>query len=143
MTAMENIALWHERDISHSSTERIMLPDASEIIHYMLLRMQSLIGGLNVYPKNMLANLNKSGDVIFSGSVLLSLVNKGLSREKGYALVQAAAFDARDNGGTFQDACLRSEGIGEWLSKDEILKDCDVREQLGNVDFIFGRVFGK
>jgi adenylosuccinate lyase len=143
MTAMENIALWHERDISHSSTERIMLPDASEIIHYMLLRMQTLISGLNVYPKNMLANLNKSGDVIFSGSVLLSLVNKGLSREKGYALVQAAAFDARDNGGTFQDACLRNVEIGKCLSKAEILKDCDVRTQLGNINFIFGRVFGK
>jgi adenylosuccinate lyase len=96
MTAMENIALWHERDISHSSTERIMMPDASILLHYMLIRMQGMLANLNVYPENMQINLNKTKDVIFSGTLLLSLVDKGLTRENAYALMQKLAFEARE-----------------------------------------------
>jgi adenylosuccinate lyase len=81
VTAMENIALWHERDISHSSTERIMMPDATIGLHYMLVRMQGLLSGLNVYPQNMQINLDKTKDVIFSGTLLLSLVDKGLTEK--------------------------------------------------------------
>jgi adenylosuccinate lyase len=140
-TAMENIALWHERDISHSSTERIMLPDASEIIHYMLIRMQYLIEGLNVYPKNMQSNLDKTKDVIFSGTLLLSLVDKGLSREEAYIMVQSAAFDARENKISLEEACIKSADIKKYLSLAEIKRDCDIKLQYKNVDFLFKRAF--
>jgi len=143
VTAMENIALWHERDISHSSTERIMLPDASTVMHYMLVRMQTLISGLNVYPQNMQTNLDKTKDVIFSGTLLLSLVDKGMSREAAYAMVQSAAFDARDNRISLEEACLRSPEIKKHLSSAEIKRDCDVKQQFKNVDFIFKRAFNK
>lgn len=142
VTAMENIALWHERDISHSSTERIMLPDASIVMHYMLVRMQTLISGLNVYPKNMQANLDKTKDIIFSGTLLLSLVDKGMTREKAYALVQAAAFYARDNKISLEEACLRDEEIKKYLTAAEIKRDCDIRSQFKNIDYIFKRTFG-
>jgi adenylosuccinate lyase len=140
-TAMENIALWHERDISHSSTERIMLPDASIILHYMLIRMQTLLSGLNVYPENMQANMDKTKDVIFSGALLLSLVDKGMSREDAYAVVQAAAFDARDNKVSLEEACLKSRDIKKCLSAEEIKRDCDVKSQFKNIDYIFKRAF--
>jgi adenylosuccinate lyase len=142
-TAMENITLWHERDISHSSTERIMLPDASMILHYMLIRMQVLLTGLNVYPKNMQANLDKTKDVIFSGILLLSLVDKGISREVAYAMVQAAAFDARENKISLEQACLKSGDIKKYLTVEEIRRDCDVKSQFKNIDYIFKRAFEK
>jgi len=141
VTAMENIALWHERDISHSSTERIMLPDASMILHYMLIRMQILLSGLNVYPENMQTNLDKTKDVIFSGTLLLSLVNKGISREKAYSIVQSVAFEARDSKISIEEACLRNRDIKSYLTIEEIKRDCDVNSQFKNVDYIFKRVF--
>ncbi len=140
-TAMENIALWHERDISHSSTERIMLPDASIISHYMLIRMQTLLSGLNVYPENMQANMDKTKDVIFSGALLLSLVDKGMSREDAYAVVQAAAFDVRDNKISLEETCLKSRDIKKYLSAEEIKRACDVKSQFKNIDYIFKRTF--
>jgi adenylosuccinate lyase len=143
LTAMENIALWHERDISHSSTERIMLPDASIIIHYMLSRMQTLLLGLNVYPKNMQNNLDKTKDVIFSGAILLSLVNKGMSREKAYEIVQKTAFYARENKISLNQACLQNTDISKYLTCEEIKRDCDIKSQFKNIDFIFKRVLKK
>jgi adenylosuccinate lyase len=140
-TAMENIALWHERDISHSSTERIMLPDASIISHYMLIRMQTLLVGLNVYPENMQANMNKTKDVIFSGTLLLSLVDKGMSREDAYTMAQSAAFDARNNKISLEEACLKSRDIKKYLSAEEIERGCDVRSHFKNIDYIFKRIF--
>jgi len=141
-TAMENIALWHERDISHSSSERVMLPDASIVLHYMLVRMQALLSGLNVYPENMQANLDKTKDIIFSGTLLLSLVDKGMSREDAYAIVQAAAFDARSSGISLEEACLRSQNIKKYLSVEEMRKDSNIESQFKNIDYIFKRVFG-
>jgi adenylosuccinate lyase len=140
---MENIALWHERDISHSSTERIIFSDASIVLHYMLIRMQGLLSGFNVYPKNMQANIDKTKDIIFSGTVLLSLVDKGVSREEAYAMTQAAAFDARDSKISFEEACLRNRDIKKYMSPNEIKKDCDVKSQFKNVEYIFKRVFKK
>lgn len=140
-TAMENIALWHERDISHSSTERIMLPDASIISHYMLTRMQILLSGLNVYPENMHANMDKTKNVIFSGMLLLSLVDKGMLREDAYVMAQAAAFDARDNKISLEEACLKSRDIKKYLSAKEIKKNCDLKSQFKNIDYIFKRTF--
>jgi len=142
-TAMENIALWHERDISHSSTERVILPDASIISHYMLIRMQILLSGLNVYPENMQANIDKTRNNIFSGTLLLSLVGKGMSREDAYAVVQAAAFDARDNKISLEEACLKSQGIKKYLSLEEIKSDCDVKSHFKNIDYIFKRTFNE
>ncbi|MCL2484786.1 MAG: adenylosuccinate lyase [Endomicrobia bacterium] len=143
MTAMENIALWHERDISHSSTERIMFPDASAVIHYMLVRMQTLLSGLKVYPENMQANLDKTKDVIFSGTLLLALVDEGLSREAAYAMVQAAAFDARENKTSLEEACLRNKNITKYLTPLDIKKNFDVKSQYKNIDYIFKRTFKK
>ena len=97
VTALENVPLWHERDISHSSNERIMLPDVSICLHFMLREMKEIINNLKVYPDNMLKNLNIYGGVIFSQKVLLLLVEKGLSREKAYALVQKNAHEAWNN----------------------------------------------
>jgi adenylosuccinate lyase len=138
---MENIALWHERDISHSSTERIMMPDATIGLHYMLVRMQGLLSGLNVYPQNMQINLDKTKDVIFSGTLLLSLVDKGLTRENSYALMQKLAFEAREKKISLEEVALKSDEMKKYLSEKEIRRDCDIKTHFKNVDFIFKRVF--
>jgi adenylosuccinate lyase len=143
ITAMENITLWHERDISHSSTERIMLPDASIVTHYMLVRMQVLISGLNIYPKNMQINLDKTKDIIFSGTLLLSLLNKGMLRDDAYSMVQAVAFNSRDNKISFENSCLKSQDINKYLTINEIKKCCDIKSQFKNIDYIFNRIFNK
>lgn len=141
VTSMENIALWHERDISHSSTERIMLPDASLILDFMLARMNYLITGLQVYPENMMVNLQKSQDVIFSGTLLLSLVDKGLTREQSYAMMQEAAFNSRDKKISFESSVLEHKEISKYLSKNEIQKAFNINSHFSNVPFIFKRVF--
>jgi adenylosuccinate lyase len=138
LTAMENITLWHERDISHSSTERIMMPDASLALYYMLVRMQTMLSGLNVYPENMMANINKTKNIIFSGKILLALVGKGLSRESAYALVQKAMFKVRDDKMSLEEASKDTE-ISKYLTKDEIKKACDLKSQFTNIDYIFKR----
>ncbi|MDR1523025.1 MAG: adenylosuccinate lyase [Endomicrobium sp.] len=143
VTAMESVALWHERDISHSSTERIMLPDASITLHYMLVRMQNLLLGLNIYPENMQANLDKTKDIIFSGTLLLALVDKGLSREESYEIVQEVAFDAKDNRISLEEACLKSRKISKYLTDKEIKRDCNINAQFKNIDYIFKHVFQK
>jgi adenylosuccinate lyase len=118
-----------------------MLPDASLAIHYMLVRMQGLIAGINVYPQNMQANLDKTKDVIFSGAILLSLVNKGLTREAAYAIVQAAAFKARADKISLEQSCLQSADIKKYLSPSEIKSGCDLNRHYKNVEYIFKRVF--
>lgn len=143
MTAMENIALWHERDISHSSTERIMMPDASILLHYMLIRMQGMLANLNVYPENMQINLDKTKDVIFSGTLLLSLVDKGLTRENAYSLMQKLAFEAREKKISLESVSLVNDEMKKYLSPKEIKRDCDLKSHFKSVDFIFERVFKK
>jgi len=143
VTAMENIALWHERDISHSSTERIMLPDATMGLFYILKRMQTLLSGLNVYPENMRKNLNKTQDVICSGTLLLTLVDKGLTREQGYAIMQRLAFSAREKNISLEEVALKDEEIRKYMNEKEIKRDCDLSPHFKNVDFIFKRVFKK
>ena len=139
MTGMENIALWHERDISHSSVERIVMPDASIALDFMLARMNRVLSGLVVYPEYMQLNLEKSQDVIFSGTLLLALVDKGLSREEAYALVQKAAFEARDTKDSFEVCSGRSAGIARYLKPAEIRRCCDIRSHFANIDYIFKR----
>jgi adenylosuccinate lyase len=143
ITAMENIALWHERDISHSSNERIMLPDASIVLHYMIIRMQNLLLGLSVNTNNMQLNLNKTKDIIFSGTLLLILVKKGLSRDVAYKMVQAATFYSRDMKISFEESCLQSEKIKKYLTDNEIKYACNIESQFKNVSYIFNRVFKK
>ncbi|MDD5101601.1 MAG: lyase family protein, partial [Endomicrobiaceae bacterium] len=143
VTAMENIALWHERDISHSSTERIIMPDATIGLHYMLVRMQGLLSGLNVYPHNMQINLDKTKDVIFSGSLLLSLIDKGSTRENAYSIMQKLAFEAREKKISLEEVALKNDEMKKYLSEKEIRRDCDIKTHFKNVDFIFKRVFKK
>ena len=118
VTALENVPLWHERDISHSSNERIMLPDVSICLHFMLREMREIISNLKVYPENMLKNLNIYGGVIFSQKVLLLLVEKGLSREKAYSLVQKNAHKAWNNeNGNFKQNIATDQEIMRIINK--------------------------
>ena len=121
VTALENVPLWHERDISHSSNERIMLPDVSICLHFMLREMQEIISNLKVYPENMLKNLNIYGGVIFSQKVLLLLVEKGLSREKAYSLVQKNAHQAWNNeNGNFKQNIEEDQEIMELVTENDL-----------------------
>ncbi|MBN1823343.1 MAG: adenylosuccinate lyase [Endomicrobiales bacterium] len=141
MTSLENVALWHERDISHSSAERIIMPDASIALDFMVVRMNKLLSGLAVYPENMKANLDKTKDGIFSGALLLSLVGKGLQREKAYEYVQKTAFEARKKGVNMETAALSNKNISKHLSSGEIKKAFSIKSHLAKTDFIFKRVF--
>jgi adenylosuccinate lyase len=139
VTGFENIALWHERDISHSSTERVILPDASIALDFMLARMDRILSGLVVYPENMKANLARSQDVIFSGTLLLALVDKGMTREAAYALVQKAAFAARENRVSFESAVLADPEIKQHLSVSEIKESLDLRSHFRHIPLILKR----
>jgi len=124
LTALENVPLWHERDISHSSNERIMLPDVSICLHFMLREMKDIVCNLKVYPKNMLKNLNIYGGVIFSQKVLLLLVEKGLSREKAYSLVQKNAHQAwNTQNGNFKQNIERDNEIMDLIDQSD-LEEC-------------------
>ena len=140
-TGLENIALWHERDISHSSAERVILPDASIALDFILARMNQILSGLVVYPENMLSNLKISQDNIFSGSLLLALVDKGLSREDAYVIAQRIAFSARDTKSKFEDLVLKDKEVKKHLSAKEINACLDLQSHFSNIDYIFNRTF--
>src|SRR5437868_5709821 len=139
----ENVALWHERDISHSSVERIILPDSSILTDYLLHKTTILIDTLLVYPKRMLENLESSGGLIFSGQLLLDLAEAGMLREDAYRLVQKHAMEAWKNGTDFRDAVHGDPEIRGKLSEQQITRAFDLKRQLGNVDAIFRRVLGQ
>jgi adenylosuccinate lyase len=141
--SLENVALWHERDISHSSVERVIGPDSTILLDYMLDRMTRMMDQLVVYPENMMANLERSRGMIYSEGVLLKLVQKGLSREEAYALVQKAAFQALDGKRQFQSVLLSDRSIRKVLKPGEVRRCFDLGHALGHVDEIFARVFGK
>ncbi|MBC8183114.1 adenylosuccinate lyase [candidate division KSB1 bacterium] len=138
--AMENVALWHERDISHSSVERVIIPDSTILLDYMLNKFTNIIKNLLVYPENMKTNLNKTNGLIFSQSVLLSLTQKGISRETAYRLVQTCAMESWQNKKDFKQLLLENKEIREYLSDQEITDLFDLNVQLRNVDKIFKRV---
>ena len=140
--AMENVALWHERDISHSSAERIVLPDSSAALDYILAKTASLLDGLVVYPENMLKNLNQTRGLIFSGQLLLALTQKGVSREDAYVLAQRNAMRVWDEGGEFKDLVTADEEITDKLSAEEIERVFSYEHYLRNVGKVFARVFG-
>ena len=140
---LENISLWHERDISHSSAERIILPDASIALDFMLARMDYILSDLRVYPENMKANMHKSLDTISSGSLLLCLVDKGLKRETAYEMAQRAAFNAREKKVSFETAALKDKVIRKYLSESEIKKAFDIKAHYANISYVFSRMLGK
>ncbi len=141
MTALENVALWHERDISHSSAERVILPDAAILTHFMLVETTDLVKHLLVYPDNMQRNMNCYGGVIFSQRVLLTLVEKGMGREEAYAIVQQNAHQAwNQEGGNFQAAIAADPKVRAYLSEAEIAACFDPQQHLKNLDAIYQRL---
>ena len=139
--ALENMPLWHERDISHSSVERVIGPDSTILIHYMLRKMTSMMERLIIYPENMKRNLEKTEGLIFSQSVLLALVDKGITREEAYKLVQKNAMQSWIKGKDFLTLLKKDKKIGVLLKKNEIEKIFNLKAQLKNVDIIFKRIF--
>ncbi|HEX9653286.1 MAG TPA: adenylosuccinate lyase [bacterium] len=140
LAAMENVALWHERDITHSSVERITVPDSTALLDYMLHLMTDIIANLAVYPENMLTNLEKTNGLIFSQALLLALTRKGVTREEAYRLVQTRALEVWSSGASFKTALLQDDEIKEHLSDDEIDRCFDLKRNLQHVDYIFKRV---
>jgi adenylosuccinate lyase len=140
--AMNNVALWHERDISHSSVERIIAPDSTILIDYMLHRMTGIIRKLVVYPEQMRKNLELTKGLIFSQQVLLALARKGVGREAAYALVQRQAMEAFKKK-DFQQLLLDDPDIGSLLKPLEIQKLFDARTHLQHINTIYRRIFGK
>ena len=141
IVGLENVALWHERDISHSSAERVVLPDSSMATDYMLAKMASLISGLVVYPERMLENLDLTRGSVFSGQLLLALTQAGASREDAYEWVQRNALKAWDEGSDLKSAVLNDKDIRAHLSEDQIARVFSLDTYLRNVDKIFARVF--
>src|SRR3954469_17965822 len=141
IVGLENVALWHERDISHSSAERIVLPDSSAALDYMLAKSTSLLDTLVVYPENMLKNLNITHGLVFSGQLLLALTQKGVSREDAYTWTQRNAMKVWDEGGDYRDLITKDADISSKLSPEEIARVFDLKYYLRNVDKVFERTF--
>jgi adenylosuccinate lyase len=141
--AFENIPLWHERDISHSSVERIIFPDSTILVDYLLAQTTDLIARLLVYPARMKKNLESTGGLIFSGQLLLDLTEAGMSREDAYKLVQDHAMRAWKEDLNFRDEVARDAAISKLLSPEKLARTFDYTRQLSNVDAIFKRVLGE
>jgi adenylosuccinate lyase len=141
--ALENVPLWHERDISHSSVERIILPDSTTLVDYLLNKTTNLIDTMFIYPERMRANLESTGGLVFSGQLLLDLVEHGVSREDAYRMVQGHAMRAWKEGLNFRDLVLADQSITGRVPRKQIDKAFDLDRQLRNIDKIFVRVFGK
>ncbi len=140
LTGFENVALWHERDITHSSVERITLPDSTILLDYMLEKFTRIVRDLRVYPQNMQKNLERTGGLIFSQAVLLTLAKKGMTREDAYRIVQTHAQAVWENGGNFQERLLEDSELNRWLSEQEV-RDCfSLQPHVQHVDEIFRRV---
>jgi adenylosuccinate lyase len=142
MAAYENIALWHERDISHSSVERIILPDSTILIDYMLNKMIHLVGEMRVFPARMLRNLESTQGLVFSGQLLQDLVEKGMPRDEAYKSVQENAMAAWESEGNFQERIGKDARITKFMTPQDLEHTFDLQRQLRNVDKIFARVFG-
>jgi len=140
VAAYENVALWHERDISHSSVERVILPDATTVLHYTLQRMAGIVRNLQVYPERMAENLDRSYGLVYSQQLLLALIGKGLSREAAYDTVQPLAMAAWRERRPFHELADGSDALRERLSPEEIAAAFDPAPHLRHVDTIFDRV---
>ncbi len=140
-TAMENVALWHERDISHSSVERVIAPDATILVDFMLVRFTNLMKDLVVYPENMKRNMDKLKGLVFSQRILLELVERGLTREDAYRVVQRSAMGVWKGKGDFKALLLKDKLVMEQLKPRDIERCFNLKPYLKNVDYIFKRVF--
>ncbi len=140
MAALENVALWHERDISHSSVERIILPDSTTLMDYMLNKMIFLMENLYVYPKNMLNNINKTKGLIFSQEVLLALIKKGITREDAYQIVQKNAMKSWNDRCDFKDLLYKDKKVNSYLSNNEIDSLFDLDKIMININKIYKRI---
>lgn len=140
IAAMENIPLWHERDISHSSAERIIFPDSLTLVDFMLSRFNGIVQNLVVHEKNMLKNTDRFGGIVFSQKVLLELVEKGLTREEAYRIVQRNALDAFENDGDFKANLMKDKDVTDRLTSDEIEKIFDSSAFLSNINTIYKRI---
>jgi len=138
----ENVALWHERDISHPSVERIILPDSTTLVDYMLDKTANLLDTMFIYPARMKANLESTGGLVFSGQLLLELVEQGVSREDAYRLVQSHAMRAWNQGLNFREQVLNDRDITGRVPEKAIQRAFDLKRQLRHIDAIFARVFG-
>ncbi|MBE0425423.1 MAG: adenylosuccinate lyase [Nitrospirae bacterium] len=143
LASIENIALWHERDISHSSVERVIIPDSTILVDYMLNRLKGILDGLHVYPKKMKENMAKSYGLYNSQRVMLALIDKGLSRDAAYDIVQRNAMASWKKGIAFKRLLLKDKEVKEYLTSKEITDIFDLEYYLKNVDYIFTRIFGK
>ncbi len=143
IVGLENVALWHERDISHSSAERIVLPDSSATLDYILAKTTSLLESLVVYPENMLKNLSLTRGLVFSGQLMLALTQKGVSREDAYVYTQRNAMKVWDEGGAYKDLVMNDTEVREKLSAEEVEKVFSYEHYLRNVGKVFERVFGE
>jgi adenylosuccinate lyase len=139
--AFENVALWHERDISHSSVERIIIPDSTTLVDYLLQKTANLLDTMFVYPERMKLNLESSGGLVFSGQLLLDLVEHGVSREDAYRMVQRHAMHAWKEGLNFHELVLKDKDITSRVPRQQIEHAFDLKRQLRNIDKIFARVF--
>ena len=140
LVALENIPLWHERDISHSSAERIIFPDSLTLVDFMLNRFNGIVENLVVHEDNMLKNTDKFGGIVFSQKILLTLVSKGLSREDAYSIVQRNALDAFNNHGNFKENLLNDKDVMKLLTPQELDTIFDKKAFLQNIDKIYARI---
>jgi adenylosuccinate lyase len=142
MAGYENIALWHERDISHSSVERVILPDSTILVDYVLARMTTIVGEMRVFPKRMLRNLEMTHGLVFSGQLLQDLVEKGMPRDEAYKAVQENAMAAWEEETSFRARVSKDARIQKYLDAKALEHTFDLNRQLRYVDAIFERVFG-
>jgi adenylosuccinate lyase len=141
LAALENVALWHERDISHSSVERVILPDSTILVDYMLARMTDIVPGMRVFPERMLRNLEATGGLVFSGQLLLDLVEKGAPRDDAYKWVQEHAMAAWETNTGFRERVAADSHIAKFLDPAALARTFDLKRQLRSVNAIFARVF--
>jgi adenylosuccinate lyase len=142
MAAYENIALWHERDISHSSVERVILPDSTILVDYMLSKMTALVSQMRVFPERMLRNLESTHGLVYSGQLLQDLVEKGMPRDDAYKAVQSNAMAAWESETNFRERVEKDPQIAKFMMPEDLKKTFDLQRQLRSVDKIFDRVFG-
>ena len=142
MASFENVALWHERDISHSSVERIILPDSTILVDYMLGKMTAIVSQMRVFPQRMMRNLESTHGLVYSGQLLQDLVEKGMPRDEAYKAVQENAMAAWESETSFRDGVAGDARITKYLSPAELEHTFDLQRQLRYVDDLFERVFG-
>ena len=143
VAAYENIALWHERDISHSSVERVILPDSTILVDYMLSKMTQLVSQMRVFPERMMRNLESTHGLVFSGTLLQDLVEKGMPRDDAYKVVQESAMASWETDTSFRERVEKDPRIQKYLTPKELEHTFDLKRQLRFVDNIFDRVFGE